>query len=515
MRRALLALIAFLTFGAAFGQTPNLNVIRMNGGITPAYQCNYTLGALCGGESYSTTSLHTVTDKTGAITYAANNLLMQSNALGNAVWGTQGATKTGGFADPFGGTTAYQIAITSNTGNNFYQSSTSNGWGTSNVNILGTTWVKGTNGQQIYFNSNTSQGSAGATLLTFNGSWQQVAANVIPGSGAQSYFAFEIYNRATPASPLPNVTFQIYAPTVSAVTYETTPRLGQNGPNDAVITTSAAYYGAPFDWTYGTGAAGLGLRVEESRTNLYLNSTVPATQTVTVANATQYTVSFYGTGTLVASNACTFTLTGSAGALSSATCTSATTSLVLTPTALTATAYPQVEAGGFATSRILTGASNVTRAADVVSLTGFALAVLMGAQGAVILETGGFNNSPSSALVNFNYSAGLDQLAPFSITQLSFYKSGYKSTTTIGHSGTTAGVLRSGMMWTPSNNSVVGNGGSVGSSMFTITPGTNMWLGSLSGTSSFIDGHITKLALYNRALTASQLQARTVLGSPF
>ena len=149
-----------------------------------------------------------------------------------------------------------------------------------------------------------------------------------------------------------------------AVTYQTTPA-------NYIKTTSAAYYGPAFDINApSAGAPASGLRDEATATNLYLNSGAPATQTITVANTTQYAGSILGTGTQAFTGAFTATLTGSANALTQTTRTSTTTSLVATDTSLTATAYPQVEAGAFATSRVITGASSVTRAADTLGTTG-------------------------------------------------------------------------------------------------------------------------------------------------
>ena len=157
---------------------------------------------------------------------------------------------------------------------------------------------------------------------------------------------------------------------VEQTVYETTPRAdditycGYTGPNPC-------YWGG-FDYTYGVGAPNLGYRNEAAATNLYLNSFVPATQTVAVANGSTYTVSFYGTGTLTLSGAATQVMVGVAGALNQYTFVAGSTSLVLTDAALTATAYPQVELGSFASSRIPTGASAATRAADAPTLAAFA-----------------------------------------------------------------------------------------------------------------------------------------------
>jgi hypothetical protein len=54
MSRALVLLTAlWLAILPAEAQTPNQNILRMNGGYHPAYYCDYTRGSFCGGESYS------------------------------------------------------------------------------------------------------------------------------------------------------------------------------------------------------------------------------------------------------------------------------------------------------------------------------------------------------------------------------------------------------------------------------------------------------------------------------
>ncbi len=116
-----------------------------------------------------------------------------------------------------------------------------------------------------------------------------------------------------------------------------------------------------------TTLARLGLVLETSRTNLFVQSATPATQTITVA-AVPHMLSFYGTGTITLSGAHVATVTGT-GAYP------ARTTLAFTPTAgaLTLTlsgsiTSPQLEEGDSASHYIPTGAAATARAEDVATV---------------------------------------------------------------------------------------------------------------------------------------------------
>jgi hypothetical protein len=109
---------------------------------------------------------------------------------------------------------------------------------------------------------------------------------------------------------------------------------------------------------------------EPAATNRYLNSDAPATQGITVT-AQQYTLSFYGTGTLTLSGAST------AGPLVGTGAEPNRVSLTFTPSAgsLTVTlsgsiSKPQLETGPIATSPIITAGSAATRTSDVMTIDG-------------------------------------------------------------------------------------------------------------------------------------------------
>jgi hypothetical protein len=131
-----------------------------------------------------------------------------------------------------------------------------------------------------------------------------------------------------------------------------------------VETAGAAKYTLPFEWD-SSGALD-GVRQEEGRINLFLNSRVPVTQNITTS-ATTYTVSFVGTGSITLSGTATGTLNGT-GANDRVSLAVVATAGTLTCTVAGSIDFVQVEAGAVATSPIITDGTTVTRPADSLTL---------------------------------------------------------------------------------------------------------------------------------------------------
>lgn len=115
-----------------------------------------------------------------------------------------------------------------------------------------------------------------------------------------------------------------------------------------------------------------GLLVEETRTNLFLNSKIDgtslSTQGVSVT-AQAYTLSFYGTGTITLTGASTAgPLVGTGAYPNRVTLTFTPSAGTLTCTVSGTVQYAQIEAGSFATSFIPTAGSTVTRTGDAITL---------------------------------------------------------------------------------------------------------------------------------------------------
>jgi len=129
--------------------------------------------------------------------------------------------------------------------------------------------------------------------------------------------------------------------------------------SDGVLRTVGSNV-ARFD--HDSSGTALGLLIESAATNILFNSLTPATQTRTISNATEYTISIIGSGSLILSGG----LAGTATEGSPVTVTSTSTSGTFT---LSGSADGiQCETGPTASSIVPTAGVAATRAADVATM---------------------------------------------------------------------------------------------------------------------------------------------------
>lgn len=217
-----------------------------------------------------------------------------------------------------------------------------------------------------------------------------------------------------------------------------------------------------------------GLLVEESRTNLFLNSAAAVTQSPTVAIGS-VVVTVWGASGSVTTAAGTATGTGFGAIAASVTGTRQVLSIsgngTVSCTVTGSPLYVQVEAGAFGTSPIITAGASATRAADVISLTGSAATLALSAK-AARTDTNLVQGINSVAnLLNFNGTQALQ----YSSTTVSRATNGTNNAdATIGASGTVAILVKSAFDFDATSITAIANGG-------TAAVSANAW-GSPSGT---------------------------------
>jgi hypothetical protein len=235
-------------------------------------------------------------DSTGKLTYAPNNLLLQSNNFSSASqWSLYNATFTAsGITDPFGGTTAVTMTLPGGVAGHLAFAPGTTPALTSNDKRIFAIWVKasasgGAANIRLSTNNVSSWNTGVSSKFTLTSSWQlaYVAGQLIT-SGTQLNISVGSYDASAGFDTTCVGNVDIAFATYSAVTYETTPRSG-----DQVITTTSAYYGPRFDYDPATLAA-KGLLVEGTRTNL-VSGAWDGTSGYTVSPNTSDTVGPDGT----------------------------------------------------------------------------------------------------------------------------------------------------------------------------------------------------------------------------
>ena len=160
---------------------------------------------------------------------------------------------------------------------------------------------------------------------------------------------------------------------------------------DAAGTMQTAAINAP-RWDYDPVSLQLrGLLLEDTRTNLLLNSATLGTQSVAVT-AQAYTLSFYGTGTVTKSGTATGALVGTGPQRVTQTFTPTAGTLTFTVTGSVQNA--QLEAGTWANSYIPTAGASVARGIDSCTISPANMGFFTGSPGGTWFAEFDYANNP-------------------------------------------------------------------------------------------------------------------------
>ena len=268
-----------------------------------------------------------------------------------------------------------------------------------------------------------------------------------------------------------------------------------------------------------------GLLSEAAATNLYLNSATLVTQTNTVLNSTSYTVSFYGTGTVVLAGAATATIVGTGTNVRTVySFLSASTSLVSTVSGSVTNA--QLQATAYASSYIPTTSVAVTRPADAYQLAVPPWAAVNPNGSTVIVSfdqnTGstGYTGGIWAALANpaadtTNFFSLVGALAGASVAFEIKASSNLQTPVPLNRSAPAVSYV-AGAIGTSITPTAVANGGSP---VFYEVSGTRRVIAlplaptrlnvGATNNGGALNGHVRTLAYYNSVLSIAQMQALT------
>lgn len=538
MKRFLIPFCLIATSASAMMHTKELILLLANKSAPPALvlsQNFLSAPTIPTWLDYSaTTGNRMMFDSTGVLTFAPNNMIKASNTFTDANWNNTSITVTPGVADPFGGTAASTITATA-VNANLYQGATFVG-----QNAMSTLWMRrrtGSGNIQLYLPTNVGQ------VVTLTGSWQQFTkiAAVPAGTG---YCRFLI---ATSGDAI-----DVYGATLSSVTYESSPRAA-----DAVITTTAAYYGPRLDYPGGSIA---GLLIEEPRTNIALwasdltnaawvktnitptlnqtgidglaNSATSITatvangtvlQSVTLASSTRFQSAWVkrlvgaGTINMTTDGGATWTaITVTAGwtkvSIPAQTVTNPSFGFqIVTLNDSIAVDYVQNESGSFATSPIFTTTAAVTRPADIAKLTGSALSTVGGSSGTVLQEINLEGNTAAN-----QYELYGNTVSPLYLTgALGFSATNGSTVLSSGASAVVGTPIRAGLAWDNSGRSISVNGAAAVSDLASFgNIGTTVFDGSNSG-ATVANGWVRGFGIYTGRLSGSTFTAKTTTGAAY
>lgn len=280
--------------------------------------------------------------------------------------------------------------------------------------------------------------------------------------------------------------------------------------NSAGVLTAAAANAPRFDYDPATLQL-KGMLVERAGTNLVLNSSVLATQSVTVT-AVAHTLSFFGTGTVTLTGASTAGPLVGTGASNRVSLTFTPTAGSLTLTVTGSVTIAQLEVGSYATSPIVTAGTTVTRAAENATLSTLG-AWFNAATGTALVECSmaGISSATGTFLsLDDNTSNERFTLRAAAGALASLILDGGVSQATLSMGTVTANtVQKAALAYALNDFAAVRNGGTVATDPAgTLPTVTRMSIGyRLSGEQ--IDGHMRRVRYWNTRKTNAEIQALT------
>lgn len=256
-----------------------------------------------------------------------------------------------------------------------------------------------------------------------------------------------------------------------------------------------------------------GQLIEPSATNLFLNSLIDgtnlATQSVTLS-ATAYTMSFYGTGSVVISGGHSATVAGTGNF-------PVRTTYTFTPSAGSSTftvsgdvKYAQIELGSIATSFIPTGASTATRNADAVSMTGTNFSSWYNSSASTLVARG-FGQVTANAFTSLNDGTTANELIIGGVSSKGTAYALASLTTQIFSqpANVTANTSYSVAVAFASNNAITAVDATLGAPDTTVTVPAydRMQIGYYRGGNTYLNGCVSRISYYPQRLLAAETQA--------
>jgi hypothetical protein len=257
-----------------------------------------------------------------------------------------------------------------------------------------------------------------------------------------------------------------------------------------------------------------GQLIEETRTNLFLNSLIDgtnlSTQSVTLS-AVAYTMSFYGSGSITISGGHSATVAGIGDFPNRKTYTFTPASGSSTFTVSGEVKFAQIEAGGFATSFVPTGASSVTRNADVVSVTGANFSSWFNTtEGAFLYAADFFNTATFPPILSVSDNTLNNRYACAGGVQFHLFVAVNGAAQVSFDNGTISANVLNKYAWAYKTNNFAGslNGGAPATDSAATLPNVNrMYVGAGSDGAAYLNGFVRKILYWPQRLTNAEVQA--------